>query len=527
MPAKKVIRGGLRRYSDGGTVGMDKPSRLLPAPQSQKSLIEEPDARGVPLSREWFENYGSGPEYLFLGERKTELPEGWVPRPNDVGPGIATGNQPSDWGSILSSLGTLGSLYGEATGRSPIQDLYDGGRNLYDRYFGEPEAISNAEEAAQDTSATNEQIEHDLSQLPNPADNPALWGDIAGLGVAGLGSLAASAAAPAGTAIITEAGGQLASQIGAGVASSVGAGAGAAGAAGTTGAATAGGTAAGAGTGTVAGALGAFATVAPLIAAGFAIADFFNAKGDKKSAMVSRFMTQAGFQPWVAGRALGGYKMPDGRLMRTNDFNKLYEAFARGDVSEYNRIYETAPVSRHKARGGLATYSGGGMVPQRGGLSMAMARPSMNYPKPYYRYGAQPQPMPPPRMISPASQPGGMPLMQMGQPIQTFRGPQRPMQPPMARAMGGLAMYGFQSGGSTERLVRGPGTGRSDEIPARLSPGEYVFDSETVALLGDGSTDEGARRLDELRQKLRMHKGKQLSKGKFSSAAKNPEAYLE
>jgi hypothetical protein len=75
--------------------------------------------------------------------------------------------------------------------------------------------------------------------------------------------------------------------------------------------------------------------------------------------------------------------------------------------------------------------------------------------------------------------------------------------------------------------VKGPGTGRSDEIPARLSDGEYVFDAETVALLGDGSTDEGARRLDALRQKLRVHKGKQLSKGKFSSAAKQPENYLE
>lgn len=86
-------------------------------------------------------------------------------------------------------------------------------------------------------------------------------------------------------------------------------------------------------------------------------------------------------------------------------------------------------------------------------------------------------------------------------------------------------MYGFSSGGA-QQLVRGPGTGRSDDIPAVLSDGEYVMDAETVALLGDGSTDEGARRLDELRKKLRMHKGKQLSRGNFSSAAKNPEEYL-
>jgi hypothetical protein len=81
-------------------------------------------------------------------------------------------------------------------------------------------------------------------------------------------------------------------------------------------------------------------------------------------------------------------------------------------------------------------------------------------------------------------------------------------------------------GGQLANLVRGPGTGRSDEIPARLSAGEYVFDAETVALLGDGSTDAGARKLDQLREKLRAHKGAKLAKGKFSDNAKDPLEYL-
>ncbi len=74
--------------------------------------------------------------------------------------------------------------------------------------------------------------------------------------------------------------------------------------------------------------------------------------------------------------------------------------------------------------------------------------------------------------------------------------------------------------------VSGPGSGRSDDIEARLSDGEYVMDAETVALLGDGSTDEGSRRLDEMRNNLRRHKGKKLAHGKFSLAAKKPESYL-
>jgi hypothetical protein len=78
----------------------------------------------------------------------------------------------------------------------------------------------------------------------------------------------------------------------------------------------------------------------------------------------------------------------------------------------------------------------------------------------------------------------------------------------------------------TEFAVNGPGTGRSDDIPAVLSDGEYVIDAETVALLGDGSSKAGAKKLDDLRVKVRKHKGKKLAKGRFSANAKNPEAYL-
>lgn len=171
-----------------------------------------------------------------------------------------------------------------------------------------------------------------------------------------------------------------------------------------------------------------------------------------------------------------------------------------------------------RRRGGLATFNEGGMVPKRGGLSMAN-RPTLGESRSYYRYGAQPG-QPQAMQQPPQATPQGMPPMG-GRPGM----PARPMSPMVQRAMGGLAMYGFSSGGA-QQLVRGPGTGRSDDIPAVLSDGEYVMDAETVALLGDGSTDEGARRLDELRKKLRMHKGKQLSRGNFSSAAKNPEEYL-
>ena len=55
-------------------------------------------------------------------------------------------------------------------------------------------------------------------------------------------------------------------------------------------------------------------------------------------------------------------------------------------------------------------------------------------------------------------------------------------------------------------FIDGEGSGQDDMIDARVSPGEYIFDSEFVNFLGDGSSKEGARRLDKARQKIREFK---------------------
>mgnify|MGYP003672331751 FL=1 len=77
------------------------------------------------------------------------------------------------------------------------------------------------------------------------------------------------------------------------------------------------------------------------------------------------------------------------------------------------------------------------------------------------------------------------------------------------------------------RYVEGNGTGRSDEIPAYLSDGEYVIDAETVALLGDGSNKAGASTLDNMRNNIRSHKGRALSQGQFSPDARSPLEYIK
>ena len=69
--------------------------------------------------------------------------------------------------------------------------------------------------------------------------------------------------------------------------------------------------------------------------------------------------------------------------------------------------------------------------------------------------------------------------------------------------------------------------GRSDDVPAMLSNGEYVMDAESVGLLGNGSSDAGAKKLDAMRAAIRKQKGQALAKGKISPNAKAPSKYLK
>jgi hypothetical protein len=79
--------------------------------------------------------------------------------------------------------------------------------------------------------------------------------------------------------------------------------------------------------------------------------------------------------------------------------------------------------------------------------------------------------------------------------------------------------------GSTGHYVKGKGDGQSDDIPAMLADGEYVFDADTVAALGNGSSDAGAKLLDHFRETLREHK-RSAPSDKIPHKA-NPLAYMK
>jgi len=101
-------------------------------------------------------------------------------------------------------------------------------------------------------------------------------------------------------------------------------------------------------------------------------------------------------------------------------------------------------------------------------------------------------------------------------------------------ASGGIMGYslgGYATGGNP-RLLKGPGDGMSDNIPAtiadrqpaRLADGEFVVPADVVSHLGNGSTDAGAKKLHGMMDKVRVARtgkkkqGTQINPNKFLPA---------
>jgi len=89
---------------------------------------------------------------------------------------------------------------------------------------------------------------------------------------------------------------------------------------------------------------------------------------------------------------------------------------------------------------------------------------------------------------------------------------------------GAAAQYdlgGYSDGG---RLLRGPGDGVSDSIPAtignkrpaRLADGEFVVPARIVSELGNGSTEAGARKLYAMMDRVQKNRRKSVGKGKVA-----------
>ena len=97
---------------------------------------------------------------------------------------------------------------------------------------------------------------------------------------------------------------------------------------------------------------------------------------------------------------------------------------------------------------------------------------------------------------------------------------------PKNLAMGGMSDLGSYSDGG--RLLRGPGDGVSDSIPAtigkgqpaRLADGEFVVPARIVSEIGNGSTEAGARKLYKMMDRIQAARGKTVGKGKVAANTK-------
>jgi hypothetical protein len=94
-------------------------------------------------------------------------------------------------------------------------------------------------------------------------------------------------------------------------------------------------------------------------------------------------------------------------------------------------------------------------------------------------------------------------------------------------AGGGLSSLGSYSDGG--QLLKGPGDGVSDSIPARigarqparLADGEFVVPARIVSELGNGSTDAGAKRLYAMMDRVQKNRKKSIGKGKVAVDSKS------
>ena len=205
-----------------------------------------------------------------------------------------------------------------------------------------------------------------------------------------------------------------------------------------------------------------------------------------------------------------------------NPNNPINTSYVQGqDTSERQWFAPTmVPQTPYKAAdGGIIALAGGGPVEMMS--DQAALGTNTMYPMANMTTSAFASPYQDPRstnMMSSMAPSGGGAVNQMsGEPnMQGTR-----------LAMGGVTDLGGYSDGG--RLLRGPGDGVSDSIPAqignrqpaRLAEGEFVVPARIVSELGNGSTEAGAKQLYKMLDRVQNARAKTTGKSKV---AKNTNA---
>ena len=87
--------------------------------------------------------------------------------------------------------------------------------------------------------------------------------------------------------------------------------------------------------------------------------------------------------------------------------------------------------------------------------------------------------------------------------------------PEMFQQLRNMLLRSSQPQAQTEGMIRGNGSGMDDAVPGMIgdqqpvavSPGEFIVPADVVSGLGDGSSDAGAKELDQMMERVRMARG--------------------
>lgn len=187
--------------------------------------------------------------------------------------------------------------------------------------------------------------------------------------------------------------------------------------------------------------------------------------------------------------------------------------YAQGGLARPLQIPMSKMPERHFAMGGPVPQ----MAPQQG----LPPTPMSSGPAPIMPQGMLPKPMgmQPAAGMQPAQKPN--PLAQLMQPGAT------PKQNAARYEIGkriGSALRQKLLGMTPDGKVSGPGGGQDDAVPAKLSQDEYVVPADVTSMLGDGSSNAGGKKLDQMVHAVRAHK---VSRGSgFPPKAKSPTSYM-
>ena len=196
------------------------------------------------------------------------------------------------------------------------------------------------------------------------------------------------------------------------------------------------------------------------------------------------------------------------------------------DTGAYATPYQQ-PISRDMLQ---PQFAGGGSINLQGTFSSGGGQgggqmSSSNNPQPFVGSNNAPSMMPQ-QGVTPLPGPAQEPRVRyLPTDMETIRQSmiKNPMSQGMAFAEGGISNLGDYSDGG--RLLRGPGDGISDSIPAtigqkqqaRLADGEFVVPARIVSELGNGSTEAGARQLYAMMDRVQKARSKTVGKDKVAT----------